>query len=137
MSLGSFSSDAKVYGYNLASRSMDLQAVAFPTLVAADDGWVSTCLRPKNYPCGRQSQIKKYNRRHVVLHDSNDRTGQADRIKPAKPAGLYAKLVGRKIIVSRSLRPLSEAPFQFVCDVTGEERHVLLAVLKLPCELRA
>jgi len=27
-------------GYNLASRSMDLQAVAFPALVAADDGWV-------------------------------------------------------------------------------------------------
>jgi hypothetical protein len=31
---------ANQWGYNLASRSMDLQAVAFPALVAADDGWV-------------------------------------------------------------------------------------------------
>jgi hypothetical protein len=108
-------------GYNLASRSMDLQAVAFPALVAADDGWYSTCLRPKNYPCGRQSAIKKYNRRRVVLHDSNDRSGQVDGINPAKPAGLFAKLVGRKVTVSLSLRPVSEAPFQFVCDVTEEE----------------
>ncbi len=29
---------ANQWGYNLASRSMDLQAVAFPALVAADDG---------------------------------------------------------------------------------------------------
>ena len=31
---------ANQWGYNLASRSMDLRAVAFPALVAADDGWV-------------------------------------------------------------------------------------------------
>lgn len=31
---------ANQWGYNLASRSMDLQAVAFPALVVADDGWV-------------------------------------------------------------------------------------------------
>jgi hypothetical protein len=39
----------------------------------------------------------------------------------AKPTGLYAKLVGRKVTVSLSLRPVSEAPFQFVCDVIKEE----------------
>jgi hypothetical protein len=59
--------------------------------------------------------------RRVVLHDSNDRSGQVDGINPAKPAGLFAKLVGRKVTVSLSLRPVSEAPFQFVCDVTEEE----------------
>jgi len=31
---------ANQWGYNLASRSMDFQAVAFPALVAVDDGWV-------------------------------------------------------------------------------------------------
>src|SRR4029077_5835361 len=31
---------ANQWGYNLASRSMDFRAVAFPALVAADDGWV-------------------------------------------------------------------------------------------------
>ena len=64
---------------------------------------------------------QEYNRRRVVLHDNNDRSCQVDDINPAKPAGLYAKLVGRKVTVSLSLRPVSEAPFQFVCDVTEEE----------------
>jgi hypothetical protein len=45
-----------------------------------------------------------------------------DGINPAKPAGLYAKLVRRKVTVSLSLRPVSDAPFQFVCDVIEEER---------------
>ena len=31
---------ANQWGYNLGSRSMDLQAIAFPALIAADDGWV-------------------------------------------------------------------------------------------------
>jgi len=55
------------------------------------------------------------------LYDSNDRARQVDGINPAKPAGLYAKLVRRKVTVSLSLRPVSEAPFQFVCDVIEEE----------------
>ena len=41
--------------------------------------------------------------------------------KPAKPAGLYAKLARRKVTVNLSLRPVSEAPFQFACDVIEEE----------------
>jgi hypothetical protein len=56
-----------------------------------------------------------------VLYDSNDRARQVDGINPAKPAVLYAKRVGRKVSVSLSLRPVSEAPFQSVCDVIEEE----------------
>ena len=55
------------------------------------------------------------------LYDSNDRARQVDGINPAKPAGLYAKLVRRKVTVSLSLRPVSEAAFQFACDVIEEE----------------
>jgi hypothetical protein len=75
---------ANQWGYNLASRSMDLQAVAFPALVAADDGWVQY-------------------------------------LSEAEELSVYAKLVRRKVTVSLSLRPVSEAPFQFVCDVIEEE----------------
>ena len=56
-----------------------------------------------------------------VLYDSNDRARQVDGINPAKPAGLYARLVRKKVTVSLSLHPVSEAPFQFVCDVIEEE----------------
>jgi hypothetical protein len=67
------------------------------------------------------SAIKKYKRRRVVRYDRNDRAWQVDDINAAKPTGLYANLVGRKVTVSLSLRPVSEAPFQFVCDVIKEE----------------
>ena len=55
------------------------------------------------------------------LYDSNDRARQVDGINPAKLAGLYARLVRRKVTVSLSLRPVSEASFQFVCHVIEEE----------------
>jgi len=100
---------------------MDLQAVALPALVAADDEWVQYLSEADELSLCTTVCNQEYNRRRVVLHDSNDRAGQVDGINPAKPAGLYAKLVGRKVTVSLSLRPVSEAPFQFVCDVTEEE----------------
>ena len=114
---------ANQWGYNLASRSMDLQAVAFPALVAADDGWVQYLSEAEELSvwttvCNQEVQQTTTCR----FSDSNDRARQVDGINPAKPAGLYAKLVRRKVTVSLSLRPVSEAPFQFVCDVIEEER---------------
>ena len=113
---------ANQWGYNLASRSMDLQAVAFPAVVAADDGWVQYLSEAEELSvwttvCNQEVQQTTTCR----FSDSNDRARQVDGINPAKPAGLYAKLVRRKVTVSLSLRPVSEAPFQFVCDVIEEE----------------
>ena len=113
---------ANQWGYNLASRSMDLQAVAFPALVAADDGWVQYLSEAEELSvwttvCNQEVQQTTTCR----FSDSNDRARQVDGINTAKPAGLYAKLVRRKVTVSLSLRPVSEAPFQFACDVIEEE----------------
>jgi len=38
----------------------------------------------------------------------------------AKPVGLLAKLVGKKVAVHLSVRPVTEAPFQCICDVIKE-----------------
>lgn len=113
---------ANQWGYNLASRSMDLQAVAFPALVAADDGWVQYLSEAEELlwttVCNQEVQQATC---RFSTTATIELTRQVDGINPAKPAGLYAKLVRRKVTVSLSRRPVSEAPFQFVCDVIEEE----------------
>lgn len=99
---------------------MDLQAVTFPALIAADDGWVQYLSHAEELSLWTTAAIKKYNRRRVVLYDSDDHAWQVDGICPSKPVGLYTKLVGRKVAVSLSLRPVSDAPFQYVCSVIKE-----------------
>jgi len=94
--------------------------VAFPALIAANDGWVQYVSEAEELSLWTTSAIKKYNGRRVVLYDSNDHAWEVDRIGPVKPTGFYAKLVGRKIPVSLSLRPVSEAPFQLVREVINE-----------------
>ena len=64
--------------------------------------------------------IRKYNSRRVFIYDSNDRAWQVESIRPAKPVGLLAKLVGKKVAVHLSVRPVTEAPFQCICDVIKE-----------------
>jgi hypothetical protein len=99
---------------------MDLRVVAFPALIAANDGWVQYVSEAEELSLWTTSAIKKYNRRRVVLYDSNDHAWEVDRINPVKPTGFYAKLVRRKIPVSLSLRPVSETAFQLVLDVINE-----------------
>jgi len=99
---------------------MDLRAVAFPALIAANDGWVQYLSSSEELSLWTTSAIRKYNRRRVVLYDSNDHAWLVDGITPVKPVGLYAKLVGRKVPVSLSLRAVDDAPYQFVRDVINE-----------------
>ena len=104
----------------MPAKIMDLRAVAFPALIAANDGWVQYLSEAEELSLWTTSAIKKYNGRRVVLYDSNDRAWEVDGINPVKPAGLYARLVGRKVPVRLSLRPVREGPFQFVCDVLND-----------------
>lgn len=99
---------------------MDLRAVSFPALIAANDGWVQYLSDAEELSLWTMSAIKKYSARRVVLYDSNDHAWEVDAINLVKPTSLYAKLFGRKIPVSLSLRPVSEAPFQLVCGVINE-----------------
>ena len=99
---------------------MDLQAVAFPVLIVADDGWVQYLSEAEELCLWTPSAIKKYKGQRIVLYDSDDHAWEVDSINPLKPAGLHAKLVGRKVPVKLSLRPVSEAPFELVCDILNE-----------------
>jgi len=99
---------------------MDLKAVTFPALIAADDGWVKYSSSAEELSLWTTTAIRKYNSRRVVLYDSNDHAWQVESIRPAKPVSLFAKLAGRKIAVDLSLRPVIEAPFQCICDVIKE-----------------
>ena len=99
---------------------MDLRAVAFPALIAANDGWVQYVSSAEELSLWTTSAIRKYNGRRVVLYDSNDHAWLVDGITPVKPVGLYAKLVGRKVPVSLSLRAVDDSPCQVVHDVINE-----------------
>ena len=95
---------------------MDLQAVTFPALIIANNGWVQYLSRAEELSLWTTSAINKYNKRRVVLYDSGDRGWEVDSITAVKPPGLYDRLLGRKIPVSLSLRPVSEAAFQVICE---------------------
>ena len=99
---------------------MDLKAVTFPALIAADDGWVKYSSSAEGLSLWTTTAIRKYNSRRVFIYDSNDRAWQVESIRPAKPVGLLAKLVGKKVAVHLSVRPVTEAPFQCICDVIKE-----------------
>jgi hypothetical protein len=119
---------------------MDLRAVAFPALIAANDGWVQYLFDAEELSLWTMSAIKKYTARHVVLYDSNDHAWEVESINLVKPASLYAKLVGRKVPVSISVRPVSEAPLQLVCDVINEAIDAdddILTQSVTPSELKA
>ena len=96
---------------------MDLDAVTFPALIIADDGWVMYLQQREELALWKRSAIKKYNRRLVVFYDSNNRVWELESVSPVQPAGLYARVLARKIRVELSLRPIVEAPFQVVLNV--------------------
>jgi hypothetical protein len=99
---------------------MGLEAITFPALVVANDGWVQYLSQAEELSEWTTSAITKYSRRRVVLYDSSDRAWEVDSIDSIKPVGLWARLLNRKVPVRWSLRHLSEAPFQVVREVVME-----------------
>lgn len=55
---------------------MDLEAVAFPALVVADDGWVEQLGSKEELSTMTHTTLKKYSKRRVVLYDSRDHAWQ-------------------------------------------------------------
>jgi len=60
---------------------MDLKAVTFPALIAADDGWVKYSSSAEGLSLWTTTAIRKYNSRRVVIYDSNDRAWQVESIR--------------------------------------------------------
>jgi hypothetical protein len=57
---------------------MNLDEIAFPALIIADDGWVQEISRKNTLDFWRYSPITKYNRRRVIFYDSEDPAVDAD-----------------------------------------------------------
>jgi hypothetical protein len=100
---------------------MDLDAVTFPALIIADDGWVEYLQRCQQLSVRTRLAITKYTGRPVLLYDSRERVWQVESIVPQRPARLFSKLLARtiyspKVQVRLTLQPITEAPLKAVRD---------------------
>jgi hypothetical protein len=93
---------------------MDIDAVTFPALVVADDGWVQQLENKEELSTWTHSALSKYSRRHLVLYDSRDRAWQITSIVPLnrgnKVTQLIAGFCNSKIPVRIMVRPIAETP---------------------------
>jgi hypothetical protein len=93
---------------------MDLDAVTFPALVVADDGWVQQLENKEELSTWTQSALSKYSKRHLVLYDSRDRAWEIASIAPLKRGNKVTKLIAgfgnSKIPVRITVWPTAETP---------------------------
>jgi hypothetical protein len=72
---------------------MDLDVIAFPALVVADDGWVSYLPNKEEISKWTHFGIKKYSARHVILYDSKDHAWEIESIAPANRKGVFSSFL--------------------------------------------
>jgi hypothetical protein len=105
---------------------MDLDAVTFPALVVADDGWVQQLENKEELSTWTHSAVSKYSKQHLVLYDSRDRAWQIDSVAPLSRRNKFTQLVAEfcnsKIPVRITVRPIAEIPLRAV-------RNVLVAAI--------
>jgi hypothetical protein len=93
---------------------MDLEAVTFPALVVADDGWVQQLENREELSTWTHSALRKYSKRHLVLYDSRDRAWQIASIAPLSRGNRVTQLIAGfynlKIPVRITVRPIAETP---------------------------
>ena len=99
---------------------MDLDAIAFPALIVADDGWVDYVDAAARLVTWTTSAISKYNKRRVVLCDHRDRAWLVERILPRERRSALVRLAlatcNAKIAVQIQVRPITESPVNAVRD---------------------
>jgi hypothetical protein len=95
---------------------MDLDAVTFPALVVADDGWVQQLGSKEALSTLTHAALRKYSKRRVMLYDSRDRAWQIDSFTPLSRGNKVTKLVAAfgnpKVPVRIAVRPITEAPLE-------------------------
>jgi hypothetical protein len=105
---------------------MDLDAVTFPALVVAEDGWVQQLETKQELSAWTHSAISKYNKQRVMLYDCEDRAWQIDSIAPLTPGSkitrLAASVCNWKVPVQIAVQQIAEAPLQAT-------RNALLAAI--------
>jgi hypothetical protein len=95
---------------------MDLDAVTFPALVVADDGWVDQIESKEELSTMTHAALRKYGKRHVVLYDSRDRAWQIDSFTPLNHPNIVTKMLAAfsnaRVPGRIEVRAITEAPLQ-------------------------
>jgi hypothetical protein len=99
---------------------MDLDAVTFPALIVAEDGWVDYLASVAQLEKWTNTAIKKYNKRRVLLYDCSDHAWLVESIVSRARRKLFVRLIhavyNPKTPVQISVRPITECPTETVRD---------------------
>jgi hypothetical protein len=99
---------------------MELDAVAFPALIVADDGWVQFVKTASLLTEWSTSAIRKYNTSRVLLYDRLERAWLLESIAPLNRRNPLLRLAdpirNPRIAVHIRIRPILEASTDAVRD---------------------
>jgi len=91
---------------------MDIEAVTFPALIVAEDGWVDYLENAARVSAWTKAAIHKYNRCRVLLYDQSDRGWLVESIVPRDRRNALVRLLyaafNPKLAVQMQLRPITE-----------------------------
>jgi hypothetical protein len=100
---------------------MNLDAVAFPALIVADDGWVDYASLAASLGTWTVSAIRKYGKRRVVICDSRDRAWLVETISPHEGRNPLSRSVdlirNRKLAVTIQVHAITEHPMETVREM--------------------
>jgi hypothetical protein len=98
--------------------AMDLDAVAFPALIVADDGWVDYVETSSSLDAWTALAVKKYNNRRIVLFDHNDRAWLVESIVPRERRNAIVRVAhavtNPKLAVQVRVRQVTESPIETI-----------------------
>ena len=100
---------------------MDLDVVAFPALIIANDGWVSLARHKEEISEWTPSAIAKYRARQVVLYDSENHAWEVESIARANERSTFGKVLAvlrnAKTPVQLNVRLVARPPVQVVHEI--------------------
>lgn len=99
---------------------MDSDAVTFPALIVAEDGWVDYLDSPTRLSAWTTAAIKKYNKLRVILYDQTDRAWLVESIVPQNRQNPFLKVFhaisNPRLDVRMQVRPIMENPIGTLQD---------------------
>jgi len=99
---------------------MDTDAVTFPALIVAEDGWVDYLDSPVRLSAWTTTAIKKYNKVRVMLYDQADRAWLVESIVPRDRRNPFFRLIhalyNPRLAIQMRVRPITENPIGTLQD---------------------
>lgn len=98
---------------------MNLDNIAFPALVIADDGWVEYLETEQGFSLWRAFAISKYRKRRVLFYDSKNQGWEIENIgvNNGRLSFFVARLLNSRLSVDITIRSIGESPSQLVRNV--------------------